>query len=568
MPVALQGSTSGTTTIQASATASGTLTVPAVTDTLVGKNTTDVLTNKTLTSPILTGSVTSTGNPSLNIGTGALTAGSGTFSGLSQLDGGVRIVNGTGQVAFWKDGTPSKACRIGINLGSSPADTLSLGVYNGSAWSDTVSVSSTGLAVTGDLSATNATASPKLTLTRTGSLGNVQIAYTNNTNTLYSGIYHNFFGWGSGADLSTSPWMTLSSTGLAVTGALSATVNLTLGNNDNSALLVINSAGNYAGTFRTSRAYTGGVGSFNDLAIATHGVMNFFTNNSATPAATLDASGNLGLGVVPSAWSGETKGLQIGAYGVSLSDAAGYQMALANNAYYNSGWKYKASGYAPAMYAQNTGAHSWYTAASGTAGNAISWTTAMTLDASGNLLVGTATSVLSSVCRVEVVGTSGISATATGASTGNAPMLLWHKATSGDNLFQPFYTEASPILRGSIDYNRGGGVVRYNTSSDAALKNIIGDADPTKSLDILASTRLREFSWKDDPANKPQIGVIAQELYETFKGAVSVGGDQEDGTYRPWAVDKTAFTFHLIAGYQAQQKQIAALEARLTALEA
>jgi len=37
--------------------------------------------------------------------------------------------------------------------------------------------------------------------------------------------------------------------------------------------------------------------------------------------------------------------------------------------------------------------------------------------------------------------------------------------------------------------------------------------------------------------------------------------------YRPWAVDKTAFTFHLIAGYQAQQKQIAALEARLSALE-
>jgi hypothetical protein len=45
------GSTSGTTTLKASATASGTLTLPAATDTLVGLATADTLTNKTLTSP-------------------------------------------------------------------------------------------------------------------------------------------------------------------------------------------------------------------------------------------------------------------------------------------------------------------------------------------------------------------------------------------------------------------------------------------------------------------------------------------------------------------------------------
>jgi hypothetical protein len=50
--VGFAGSTSGSTTVQATAVAgTTTLTLPAATDTLVGKDTTDTLTNKTLTSP-------------------------------------------------------------------------------------------------------------------------------------------------------------------------------------------------------------------------------------------------------------------------------------------------------------------------------------------------------------------------------------------------------------------------------------------------------------------------------------------------------------------------------------
>jgi len=52
--VGFAGSTSGTTTLQASAVAgTTTLTLPATTDTLVGRTTTDTLTNKTLTSPTI-----------------------------------------------------------------------------------------------------------------------------------------------------------------------------------------------------------------------------------------------------------------------------------------------------------------------------------------------------------------------------------------------------------------------------------------------------------------------------------------------------------------------------------
>jgi len=67
------GSTSGTTTVQATAIAgTTTLTLPAATDTLVGKATTDTLTNKTLTSPIVNGATIGTSiiNLTLNAQTG------------------------------------------------------------------------------------------------------------------------------------------------------------------------------------------------------------------------------------------------------------------------------------------------------------------------------------------------------------------------------------------------------------------------------------------------------------------------------------------------------------------
>jgi hypothetical protein len=68
------GSTSGTTTVQATAIAgTNTLTLPAVSnDTLVGRATTDTLTNKTLTNPVINGATigTSAVNLAINAQTG------------------------------------------------------------------------------------------------------------------------------------------------------------------------------------------------------------------------------------------------------------------------------------------------------------------------------------------------------------------------------------------------------------------------------------------------------------------------------------------------------------------
>jgi hypothetical protein len=99
---------------------------------------------------------------------------------------------------------------------------------------------------------------------------------------------------------------------------------------------------------------------------------------------------NLGLGVTPSAWDGGWSAIQTSTQGASFTGRTGGNEAIVlSNAYRNSAsWKYILSSNA-SMYQAGNGIHAWFIAPSGTAGNAITFTQAMTLDASGNLGVGT-----------------------------------------------------------------------------------------------------------------------------------------------------------------------------------
>jgi hypothetical protein len=118
--------------------------------------------------------------------------------------------------------------------------------------------------------------------------------------------------------------------------------------------------------------------------------LEFYTRpvgGSLTQAMTLNASGNLGLGVSPSAWTVNAKVIDINTKGAFWS-GSGVDAAITGNAYYDSvGAKYKTTA-AATDYWQIAGEHRWYNAPSGTAGNAISFTQAMTLNASGNLSIG------------------------------------------------------------------------------------------------------------------------------------------------------------------------------------
>lgn len=114
----------------------------------------------------------------------------------------------------------------------------------------------------------------------------------------------------------------------------------------------------------------------------------------------IDSSGNLGLGVTGSAWdSGIKPSVDIGTYGgIAQNSGGGGGIALYGNCYEysSSAYKYKQNYYAT-LYRTYAGEHQWYVAGSGTAGNVISFGSAkMTLDSSGNLLVGMTSAATSS----------------------------------------------------------------------------------------------------------------------------------------------------------------------------
>ena len=123
----------------------------------------------------------------------------------------------------------------------------------------------------------------------------------------------------------------------------------------------------------------------------------------------LDQVGNLGLGVTPIGWTG---GVLCLSNGSSVSFQGQYGNITAN-AYYNSGWKYTTTG-AASYYDQGAGVHSWSIAASGTAGNPISFTQALTLDADGRLLLGSTTA--NSSHRMKVTSSTDAGIVLTGAN--------------------------------------------------------------------------------------------------------------------------------------------------------
>lgn len=178
----------------------------------------------------------------------------------------------------------------------------------------------------------------------------------------------------------------------------------------------------------------------------------------------------------------------------------------------------------------------------------------------GSFVIGSSSVPFSSAAHIFQVAGAAVGAgmfSTTAAATNCTEM--WNSDTAGDNSFIKFTTEAGRTLRGSIDYNRAGGLTRYNTTSDRRLKTSIVDA-PSASA-IIDAIRVRSFDWKDSNAHLDHW-LVAQELYEIFPNAVSDGDNAPELTEggKAWALDTSQLVPLMI-------KELQDLRARVRDLE-
>ena len=283
---------------------------------------------------------------------------------------------------------------------------------------------------------------------------------------------------------------------------------------------------------------------------------NIVTISNSAPNGTLkiDASGNVGVGVTPSAaWVSTSKVLQINGFN-SLAGYTSNVTRLSTNAVFDAtNEKYGATGTA-AYYQQGLGVHSWYTAPSGTAGNAITFTQAMTLDASGNLLVGKTSAISSqlgffALANGEVMAT--MSSSANSAST-------YEVYSTGASVYR-FYV------------GMGGTVFATATTitaiSDQRLKENIRDLD--YGLSEILALQPRRFDWKEGKGldKKDDVGFIAQEFELVLPSSVGTSKAGGDGIeYKN--VNHGELIPTLVKAIQEQQALITSLTARLEVLEA
>jgi hypothetical protein len=185
---------------------------------------------------------------------------------------------------------------------------------------------------------------------------------------------------------------------------------------------------------------------------------------------------------------------------------------------YNDGTNYRYVGTAAASnYQQSSGSHIWNNAASGTAGNAITFTQAMTLDASGNLLVGK-TSSSATVGDGFGFGTDGQGHAASTYSTNAAT--VWSVYSTSAAAYRFYVGYGGTIFATSIV---------ITAISDQRLKENVRDIDT--GLSSIMALKPRRFDWKEGKGQdkKDVAGFIAQEFEDVFPECVSTSKAGADG---------------------------------------
>lgn len=344
---------------------------------------------------------------------------------------------------------------------------------------------------------------PALTLTdnaATGNNGNVSIRAEKvgiGYNTLnYIGFQHIFKGGGS-----ETTFLTIDSAGTSTfSGNTNGQVTISPATNTNASAIYTTNAG--GGAYFGKNNSTGGA--FTGTAYATvvysggSVPMAFYTND--TERFRITSNGYFGIGVNnPSGW-GSSSAIQFASYGsISTGDDGARAFTVVGFNMYNSGgWtpRYIISGSVASAYRQRDGAHEFYYAGSGTAGNTISFS------------------------RVVAIGSGGVTLTYDGsdqlviqnASDNNRQLLIGYNYSGN-------YSRIQSIQQGqayrTLYLNPDGGAVyagavRLDTLSDLRMKDNIQPIE--SALSKVLSLTGKKFHLKDEEENKLRYGFIAQEL--------------------------------------------------------
>ena len=264
-----------------------------------------------------------------------------------------------------------------------------------------------------------------------------------------------------------------------------------------------------------------------------YGTIRFYTDGAATTAVgtdvtptermRIDSSGNVGIGLTnPSDYyatslvvsAAAEKGITIAATATNIANYLMFADGTSGDARYR--------GYI----AYNHNSDQMAFASAGTE--------RMFIDSSGNVMVATTSN-------------QGVGGLTFGA--GSNGVTVTNNTTTGAGNGHEFYVfRRNSTQIGSIVMSNTDGTT-YATSSDARLKNVLGEA---KGLEIVNKLNPVNFEWKE--SKKIQDGLIAQEVEELIPHAVAVS---EEGHY---SMDYSQVVTPLIKAIQEQQKEIEELK--------
>jgi hypothetical protein len=313
---------------------------------------------------------------------------------------------------------------------------------------------------------------------------------------------------------------------------------------------------NSSGTIIQRIRYTDAIGGLTIGSANTTSYQIELGGSTTARAVTIDSSGNVGVGVTPSAWATSYKAFQIG-QSASLSGFSSELAVFGSNCYFDttdSRWERITSGFT-SQYYQTSGTHVWRTGGTAGANTDCAFTQAMTLDASGNLLVGT-TGAANARLDVRTSASqriiNAISTAAGDASTYGVYIGKFSNDSTTAQRFIGFTINNDGAGSGQINAN-GASQAAFGSFSDYRLKENIVSL-PSQLANIL-SLRPVEFDYKDGSGH--QIGFVAQEIQEVYADTVA----EQDGFLTVTGWSKTEA--RLVSAIKELAAKVQALEAKL-----